>query len=182
MPCLPPLRARSGAVVNRSGLATASRGNAFLWRDGDYSWCANSPWRNSHRPLGHRVNPSVHRPPRPSVGCVIRGATKPERRPKRNCPAADGVRTSRRGFHPRALRTQLRPLLRLGAWQNEAQRLQCEAGALDQAGFRDLRKLLTLRVRKDRFFEGHVAEALREGRILAILRRMKAIQEEEGAA
>ena len=65
-----------------------------------------------------------------------------------------------------------------GEWEDEALRLHFEPGAMNQATFDDLRKLLTLHVRKDRFWTGHFAAALEEGWIIGILRRLKVIHEQ----
>jgi len=49
--------------------------------------------------------------------------------------------------------------------------------AIQEATLLDLRKLLTLHVRQDRFCDGHLAAMFRDGDILAILRRLKALTE-----
>ena len=59
------------------------------------------------------------------------------------------------------------------AWQGKALRLQTTPGALEDATLDDLRKLLTVHIRKHRFVEGHLAQALDEGWIQAILRRLR---------
>jgi hypothetical protein len=61
------------------------------------------------------------------------------------------------------------------AWVGEAVRLQDEA-ALQQADEETLGKLLTLHIRRDRFFEGHLANMIESGHIAAILRRMRELR------
>jgi ADP-ribosyl-[dinitrogen reductase] hydrolase len=58
-------------------------------------------------------------------------------------------------------------------WQEEAERLTMEPGALDDANLLTLMKLLTLHVRKERFSEGHLANAFEQGWIVAILERLR---------
>jgi hypothetical protein len=64
------------------------------------------------------------------------------------------------------------------SWQDEAERLFNEPGALAAADLLTLRKLLTTHVRKERFSEGHLAHMLESGHITAILRRLQEIRDE----
>jgi ADP-ribosyl-[dinitrogen reductase] hydrolase len=59
------------------------------------------------------------------------------------------------------------------AWQDEAERLTTTPGALDDADLVTLMKLLTVHVRKERFSEGHLAGALEQGWLVAILERLR---------
>lgn len=58
-----------------------------------------------------------------------------------------------------------------GAWQDEARRF-LEEDVLARATVDDVRRLLTLHVRKDRFVEGHLGGMVERGHIAAILRRL----------
>jgi hypothetical protein len=58
-----------------------------------------------------------------------------------------------------------------GAWQYEARRFLDE-DALKTASLEEVRRLLTLHVRKDRFVEGHLGGMVRCGHIAALLRRL----------
>jgi len=60
------------------------------------------------------------------------------------------------------------------AWEPEAQRL-IDVGGVEQADLSDLRRLLTLLVRSDRFVEGQLSWAMESGLITRILRRLQAI-------
>lgn len=63
-------------------------------------------------------------------------------------------------------------------WLPEAQYLHDHPEVLETASVETLRKLLTLHIRRDRFFEGHLANMIHDGHIAAILRRMAAIRTE----
>lgn len=58
------------------------------------------------------------------------------------------------------------------AWQDEAEKLYDDQEALASVDLDTLRKLLTVHVRKDRFCEGHLAAVIRDGHVLAILKRL----------
>jgi len=62
-------------------------------------------------------------------------------------------------------------------WQDEAVRLYEDPHTLETADLDTLRRLLTLHIRKDRYSEGHLAAMLKEGHIIAILRRMAALRQ-----
>ena len=64
------------------------------------------------------------------------------------------------------------------AWLPEALYLHDHSEVLETASVETLRKLLTLHIRRDRFFEGHLANMIEDGHIAAILRRMAAIRTE----
>jgi len=57
------------------------------------------------------------------------------------------------------------------AWKSEAQRFR-DRNALETASLEDVRRLLTLHVRADRFNEGHFGEMIRSGHIAAVLGRL----------
>lgn len=61
------------------------------------------------------------------------------------------------------------------AWQAEALEYVQNPRALLGAGPEEIGKLLTLHVRRDRFFEGHLAAMIENGHMAAILRRLEAI-------
>ena len=65
-----------------------------------------------------------------------------------------------------------------GEWQHHAERLVQDERALARADLSTLRKLLVVHVRKDRFLEGHFAEMLASGHLVAILRRVVALRSE----
>lgn len=58
-----------------------------------------------------------------------------------------------------------------GAWQNEARRF-LDADVLARASLEEVRRLLTLHVRKDRFVDGHLGGMVQCGHIAALLRRL----------
>jgi ADP-ribosyl-[dinitrogen reductase] hydrolase len=64
-----------------------------------------------------------------------------------------------------------------GEWQDEAERLTVEPGALDDADLLTLMKLLTVHVRKERFSGGHLANAFEQRWIVAILERLQSLSE-----
>jgi len=61
------------------------------------------------------------------------------------------------------------------AWEKEAENLYNDPEALASADLDTLRKLLTVHVRKDRFSEGHLADVIRDGHVLDILRGLKGL-------
>jgi hypothetical protein len=61
-------------------------------------------------------------------------------------------------------------------WQEEVERLVESPEGVTDADAATIRRLLTLHVRKDRFCEGHLAEMLENGHILALLRRLREIR------
>jgi len=63
------------------------------------------------------------------------------------------------------------------AWEDESQKLYKNPDALASADLETLRKLLTVHVRKDRFCEGHLAGVIRDGHVLAILKRLTSVLE-----
>ena len=64
-----------------------------------------------------------------------------------------------------------------GEWQAEAERLTVTPGALDDVDIVTLMKLLTVHSRTERYSEGHLASALEEGWIVAILERLRNLSE-----
>lgn len=62
------------------------------------------------------------------------------------------------------------------AWIPEADRYFRAPATLSTAGVETIRKLLTLHVRRDRFYEGHLATVIESGHIAAILRRLAEIR------
>lgn len=60
------------------------------------------------------------------------------------------------------------------SWQDEAQRF-LDPDVVHRASLDDVRRLLTLHVRQDRFVEGHFAEMVASGHIAALLRRLGAL-------
>lgn len=61
-------------------------------------------------------------------------------------------------------------------WQDEAKRLVNNPKLLDSADLCTLQKLLTTHVRKERFCSGHLAGIIKNGHILALLKRLEAIR------
>ncbi len=57
-------------------------------------------------------------------------------------------------------------------WQKEAEKLYNDPAALRAATLSDLRKLLTVHARKDRFCDGHFAAAFDSGHLVAVLREV----------
>lgn len=57
------------------------------------------------------------------------------------------------------------------AWGTEAERFQ-DPAALAVASLTEVRQLLTLHARMERFTDGHLAEQLAHGHISALLRRL----------
>ena len=64
-----------------------------------------------------------------------------------------------------------------GEWQAEARKFWEEPGLIAQADLTSLRRLLTLHVRKDRYCDGHLATAMENGQIAAILNRIAKLKE-----
>ncbi|OGG05272.1 MAG: hypothetical protein A3F83_12925 [Candidatus Glassbacteria bacterium RIFCSPLOWO2_12_FULL_58_11] len=62
-------------------------------------------------------------------------------------------------------------------WQAEARKYWEEPGLIAEADVTSLRRLLTLHVRKDRFCDGHLAAAVEQGQIAAILKRIAELKE-----
>jgi len=60
------------------------------------------------------------------------------------------------------------------AWQPTAQRL-LDPDAIASASLLDLRRLLTLHARKDRFCEGHLSEMAASGHLGQVLQRLQAL-------
>lgn len=63
------------------------------------------------------------------------------------------------------------------AWQVEAQRYFDQPELIHTADIQVLIKLITLHVRKERFFDGHLPAMVECGHITAILRRLKELRE-----
>lgn len=64
-------------------------------------------------------------------------------------------------------------------WQDEARRYFADPELLQTADVLILRRLLTLHIRKDRFWDGHLCEMIERGHISSILRRLKALRKAE---
>ena len=64
------------------------------------------------------------------------------------------------------------------SWQQEAKKYLADHELLKEADLTALRKLLTTHVRKDRFCDGHLASAIQQGQISAILLRIKVLKED----
>lgn len=62
-------------------------------------------------------------------------------------------------------------------WQAEARKFWEEPGLISEADVTSMRRLLTLHVRKDRFCDGHLAAAVEQGQITAILNRIAKLKE-----
>jgi O-acetyl-ADP-ribose deacetylase len=63
------------------------------------------------------------------------------------------------------------------SWHDEASRYMDDPDLVAQADLQILRKLLTAHVRADRFTDGHLAEMIDLGHLLAILKRLQAIRD-----
>lgn len=63
-------------------------------------------------------------------------------------------------------------------WQQEAERFWNNPEMIEQADVDTIKKLLTTHVRKDRFCDGHMAQAIKNGHIVTILRRLKELSED----
>ena|SRR5438105_2001504 len=70
----------------------------------------------------------------------------------------------------------VRPDFDWGAWQDEAIKYVQDPDLLSQADLDTLERLLTLHIRRDRFYDGHLAWAIESGHITAILRRLQDIR------
>lgn len=62
-------------------------------------------------------------------------------------------------------------------WQPTAERIFSDPTLIASADLDTCRKLLTLRVRKDRFCEGHFAQMIESGHIAVILRRIRDLRD-----
>jgi hypothetical protein len=62
------------------------------------------------------------------------------------------------------------------AWQDEAERYYENPELLRTADVQELRKLITLHVRKDRFCDGHLPHMVQCGHITAILQRLRELR------
>jgi len=60
-------------------------------------------------------------------------------------------------------------------WQDKALQYYKNPSLLEHADLTTIRKLLTLHVRKDRFFDGHLSSMCEDGHIQSILRRLEII-------
>ena len=67
-----------------------------------------------------------------------------------------------------------------GSWQEEAVRLYENPDCLLESDIKTLQKLLTVHVRKERFCEGHLADIVENGHLLAILKRLEVLAGEMG--
>jgi len=63
------------------------------------------------------------------------------------------------------------------SWQRKAAQYWKKPELIEKARLETMRKLLTTHVRKERFCEGHLLAAFRNGQITAILRRVRAIHQ-----
>ena len=63
-------------------------------------------------------------------------------------------------------------------WQEEAARISGDPELIAQIDLLEIRKLLSLHVRMDRFCEGHFAAMCEAGVILLILKRLKSLYED----
>jgi hypothetical protein len=64
------------------------------------------------------------------------------------------------------------------SWQEEAERSLSNPEILETADLVTVRRLLTTRIRKDPFAEGHLASMFECGHIAANLRRLEEIREQ----
>ena len=64
------------------------------------------------------------------------------------------------------------------SWAAEGMAIQQDPARVRQADLRTIVRLFTLHVRADRFNEGHLAEAIEQGWLLALLERLRALTEE----
>ncbi|MDC0672343.1 DUF6508 domain-containing protein [Nannocystis radixulma] len=65
------------------------------------------------------------------------------------------------------------------SWRAEAEHYQSDPATLAGASLADVCRLLTVHLRSDRFVAGQFASAVASGQIAAILRRLRAIRDEE---
>ena len=63
------------------------------------------------------------------------------------------------------------------SWQEEAERICAEPGALENADLDTVRRLITLHLRKERFCEGHLAAVCESGLMLRTLRRLMELRD-----
>ena len=70
----------------------------------------------------------------------------------------------------------MRPDFDWGAWQDEAIKYVQDPDLLSQADLDTLERLLTLHIRRDRFYDGHLAWAVESGHFTAILRQLQDIR------
>ena len=61
-------------------------------------------------------------------------------------------------------------------WQPVAERYAHHPELLADAGIGTVRKILTTHVRKDHYVEGHLAEVVRSGHLVAVLRRLETLR------
>jgi len=59
------------------------------------------------------------------------------------------------------------------AWTERAHQLMSQPEALARARLATIRRLITFHVRKERFCEGHIANVLETGHMVAVLRRAR---------
>jgi hypothetical protein len=64
------------------------------------------------------------------------------------------------------------------AWAEEGMGIQRDPALLGEADLRTIVRLFTLHVRADRFSEGHLAEAIERGWLLALLERLEVLRHE----
>lgn len=67
----------------------------------------------------------------------------------------------------------------LPAWRAEAERYRDDPEALARAPLVDVCRLITMHLRTDRFVGGHFASAVASGQIAALLRRLRALRDED---
>ena len=60
-------------------------------------------------------------------------------------------------------------------WQDEAIKYVNNPNLIENVDIQTIQKLLTLHMRKERFCEGHLIDMIDNGHIVALLRRLKAI-------
>lgn len=65
------------------------------------------------------------------------------------------------------------------AWAQEGIAIQQDPDRLREADLRTIVRLFTMHVRADRFNEGHLAEAIERGWLLALVERLRVINGEE---
>ena len=69
------------------------------------------------------------------------------------------------------------PKVDWGEWQHVAAEYVDSPEKIQSADVETVQKLFTTHVRKDRFWEGHLASMFENGHIVALLRRLKEIRE-----
>lgn len=65
------------------------------------------------------------------------------------------------------------------AWRAEAEHYQRDPEALARAPLVDVCRLITMHLRTDRFVGGHFASVVASGQVAALLRRLRAIRDED---